>query len=174
MCRNIKTLANFEPPATGDEIRASALQFVRKLSGMNKPSRANEAAFNRAVEDVTAAAGAADRVDLHERTPAESRGGSAESAGARPASDSPEARHASPSSSPSHSDSGSLHDEARTLRRPAVRGAVQADRRTTRSCSASPDTSAGRPLPNVFLAAVHFLLAEAPEHELSAFYTQPL
>ena len=56
MCRNIKTLANFEPPATGDEIRASALQFVRKLSGMNKPSRANEAAFNRAVEDVTASA----------------------------------------------------------------------------------------------------------------------
>ena len=56
MCRNIKTLANFEPPATGDEIRASALQFVRKLSGMNKPSRANEAAFNDAVEEVTAAA----------------------------------------------------------------------------------------------------------------------
>lgn len=56
MCRNIKTLANFEPPATGDEVRASALQFVRKLSGMNKPSRANEAAFNRAVEEVTDAA----------------------------------------------------------------------------------------------------------------------
>jgi hypothetical protein len=56
MCRNIKTLANFEPPATGDEIRASALQFVRKLSGMNKPSRANEAAFSRAVEEVTEAA----------------------------------------------------------------------------------------------------------------------
>jgi hypothetical protein len=56
MCRNIKTLANFEPPATGDEIRASALQFVRKLSGMNKPSRANEAVFNQAVEEVTAAA----------------------------------------------------------------------------------------------------------------------
>jgi hypothetical protein len=56
MCRNIKTLANFQPPATADEIRASALQFVRKLSGMNKPSRANEAAFNTAVEDVTAAA----------------------------------------------------------------------------------------------------------------------
>ena len=56
MCRNIKTLANFEPPATGDEIRASALQFVRKLSGLNKPSRANEAAFNRAVEEVTNAA----------------------------------------------------------------------------------------------------------------------
>jgi hypothetical protein len=56
MCRNIKTLANFEPPATGDEIRASALQFVRKLSGTNRPSRANEAAFNRAVEEVTVAA----------------------------------------------------------------------------------------------------------------------
>ena len=56
MCRNIKTLANFEPPATGDEIRASALQFVRKLSGAARPSRANEAAFNRAVDDVTDAA----------------------------------------------------------------------------------------------------------------------
>ncbi len=56
MCRNIKTLANFEPPATDDEIHASALQFVRKLSGMNKPSRANEEAFNRAVDEVTAAA----------------------------------------------------------------------------------------------------------------------
>lgn len=56
MCRNIKTLANFEPPATENEIRASALQFVRKLSGMNRPSRANEAAFNVAVEEVTAAA----------------------------------------------------------------------------------------------------------------------
>ena len=56
MCRNIKTLANFEPPATGDEIRASALQFVRKLSGTNRPSRANETAFTRAVEEVTAAA----------------------------------------------------------------------------------------------------------------------
>ena len=56
MCRNIKTLANFEPPATDDEIHASALQFVRKLSGTAKPSKANEAAFNRAVEEVTAAA----------------------------------------------------------------------------------------------------------------------
>ena len=56
MCRNIKTLANFEPPATDEEIRASALQFVRKLSGANRPSRANEEAFTRAVEDVTAAA----------------------------------------------------------------------------------------------------------------------
>jgi hypothetical protein len=56
MCRNIKTLANFEPPATDDEIRASALQFVRKLSGTARPSRANEAAFNEAVDDVTAIA----------------------------------------------------------------------------------------------------------------------
>jgi hypothetical protein len=56
MCRNIKTLANFEPPATDDEIRASALQFVRKLSGTTRPSRANEAAFDRAVEEVTASA----------------------------------------------------------------------------------------------------------------------
>jgi len=56
MCRNIKTLANFAPPATEDEIRASALQFVRKLSGTNRPSRANEAAFNRAIDEVTAAA----------------------------------------------------------------------------------------------------------------------
>ena len=56
MCRNIKTLANFAPPATDDEIRASALQFVRKLSGANRPSRANDAAFNQAVEEVTAAA----------------------------------------------------------------------------------------------------------------------
>jgi hypothetical protein len=56
VCRNIKTLANFAPPATEDEIRASALQFVRKLSGANRPSRANEEAFDRAVEEVTAAA----------------------------------------------------------------------------------------------------------------------
>jgi hypothetical protein len=56
MCRNIKTLANFAPPATEAEIRASALQFVRKLSGANRPSRANEVAFNRAVDEVTEAA----------------------------------------------------------------------------------------------------------------------
>ena len=83
MCRNIKTLANFEPPATGDEIRASALQFVRKLSGMNKPSRANEAAFNRAVDEVTDAARAVDCFDLDKRAAAQSRGRSAQSAGAR-------------------------------------------------------------------------------------------
>lgn len=56
MCRNIKTLHNFEPPADAEEIRASALQFVRKLSGFARPSKANELAFNRAVETVTAAA----------------------------------------------------------------------------------------------------------------------
>jgi hypothetical protein len=56
MCRNIRTLFNFEPPATEDEIRGSALQFVRKLSGFAKPSHANEAAFARAVDEVAAAA----------------------------------------------------------------------------------------------------------------------
>ena len=56
MCRNIKTLFNFEPPATSDEVEASALQFVRKLSGFNRPSKANEEAFHLAVERVAAAA----------------------------------------------------------------------------------------------------------------------
>ncbi|HMG72219.1 MAG TPA: DUF2277 domain-containing protein [Pyrinomonadaceae bacterium] len=56
MCRNIKTLHNFKPPATEEEIRASSLQFVRKLSGFAKPSKANEAAFTRAVDQVTQAA----------------------------------------------------------------------------------------------------------------------
>jgi hypothetical protein len=56
MCRNIRTLFNFEPPATEDEIRASALQFVRKLSGFAKPSHANEAAFERAVDEISATA----------------------------------------------------------------------------------------------------------------------
>ncbi len=56
MCRNIKTLFNFDPPATDEEIEASALQFVRKLSGYNKPSKSNEAVFNRAVQDVAAIA----------------------------------------------------------------------------------------------------------------------
>ena len=56
MCRNIRTLFNFEPPATEDEIRASSLQFVRKLSGFTAPSKANQAAFDRAVEDVADAA----------------------------------------------------------------------------------------------------------------------
>jgi hypothetical protein len=56
MCRNIKTLHNFEPPASEDEIRAAALQFVRKIAGVNKPSKANEAAFNTAVDAITSAA----------------------------------------------------------------------------------------------------------------------
>ncbi|MEJ8815312.1 DUF2277 domain-containing protein [Variovorax ureilyticus] len=56
MCRSIKTLFNFEPPATEEEVRAAALQFVRKLSGFNHPSKANEAAFDRAIEDVAAVA----------------------------------------------------------------------------------------------------------------------
>jgi hypothetical protein len=56
MCRNIKTLFNFAPPATDDEIRAAALQFVRKLSGTTKPSQANQAAFERAIDEVAAAA----------------------------------------------------------------------------------------------------------------------
>jgi hypothetical protein len=55
MCRNIRTLHNFEPPATDDEIRASALQYVRKISGSTKPSRANEEAFDRAVDEVALA-----------------------------------------------------------------------------------------------------------------------
>ena len=57
MCRNIRTLFNFDPPATEDEIRAASLQFVRKISGFNKPSRANEAAFHAAVEDIAGIAG---------------------------------------------------------------------------------------------------------------------
>jgi hypothetical protein len=56
MCRNIKTLFNFDPPATDEEVRAASLQFVRKLSGFNAPSKANEAAFNTAIEEVTASA----------------------------------------------------------------------------------------------------------------------
>lgn len=57
MCRNIKTLFNFDPPVTEEEIRAASLQFVRKLSGFNKPSKANEAAFGSAVEEIAAVAG---------------------------------------------------------------------------------------------------------------------
>jgi hypothetical protein len=56
MCRNIKTLYNFEPPVTEDEIRAASVQFVRKITGFNKPSKANEEAFNEAVEEIAAAA----------------------------------------------------------------------------------------------------------------------
>jgi hypothetical protein len=79
MCRNIKTLFNFEPPAREDEIRASALQFVRKLSGFSAPSQANEAAFTRAVEEVT---DAAQRLlaSLHTSAPARDRAIEAEKA----------------------------------------------------------------------------------------------
>ncbi len=72
MCRNIRTLFNFEPPATEEEIRASALQFVRKLSGFNKPSQANEAAFNRAIEEVSDAARRL-LASLHTSAPARDR-----------------------------------------------------------------------------------------------------
>ncbi|MDB4976021.1 MAG: tolA [Myxococcaceae bacterium] len=79
MCRNIKTLFNFEPPATDDEVRAASLQFVRKLSGFSKPSQANEAAFAQAVEDVAAVA----RVlldSLSTTSPAKDRAAEAEKA----------------------------------------------------------------------------------------------
>ncbi len=82
MCRNIRTLFNFEPPATDEEIRASALQFVRKLSGFAQPSRANEAAFARAVDEV---ADAARRLlaSLETASPARNREIEAEKARAR-------------------------------------------------------------------------------------------
>jgi hypothetical protein len=82
MCRNIRTLFNFEPPATEDEVRASALQFVRKLSGFASPSRSNEAAFNLAVDEV---ADAARRLlaSLETASPAKNRETEAEKARAR-------------------------------------------------------------------------------------------
>jgi hypothetical protein len=79
MCRNIKTLFNFEPPATEDEIHASSLQFVRKLSGFNKPSQANEAAFNHAVAEVSDAARRL-LTSLHTHAPARDREVEAEKA----------------------------------------------------------------------------------------------
>jgi hypothetical protein len=79
MCRNIKTLFNFEPPATEDEIRASALQFVRKLSGFSRPSQANEAAFNHAVTEVSDAARRL-LTTLHTHAPARDREVEAEKA----------------------------------------------------------------------------------------------
>lgn len=79
MCRNIKTLFNFEPPATPDEIHASALQFVRKLSGFNAPSQANAAAFARAVEEVAAAATQL-MASLHTQAPPRDRAVEAEKA----------------------------------------------------------------------------------------------
>src|SRR6201985_3799201 len=79
MCRNIKTLFNFEPPATEEEIHASALQFVRKLSGFNKPSQANQAAFDRAVAEVSDAARHL-LASLHTHAPARDRDTEAERA----------------------------------------------------------------------------------------------
>jgi hypothetical protein len=82
MCRNIKTLFNFEPPATEDEVHASALQFVRKLSGFNRPSHANAAAFDLAVEEVSVAARKL-LASLHTTAPARDRAVEAEKARAR-------------------------------------------------------------------------------------------
>ena len=82
MCRNIKMLFNFEPPATEEEIRASALQFVRKLSGFNRPSQANAAAFGRAVDEVTDAARTL-LAALHTSAPARDREVEAEKARGR-------------------------------------------------------------------------------------------
>ena len=82
MCRNIKTLFNFEPPATEDEVHASALQFVRKLSGFNKPSQANADAFERAVEEVSHAARKL-LTSLHTHAPSRDRAAEAEKARAR-------------------------------------------------------------------------------------------
>jgi hypothetical protein len=79
MCRNIKTLFNFEPPATEDEIRASALQFVRKLSGFGRPSQSNQAAFDRAVEEVSDAARRL-LTSLHTQAPPRDRAVEAEKA----------------------------------------------------------------------------------------------
>ena len=79
MCRNIKTLFNFDPPATKDEIDASALQFVRKLSGLNKPSQANAEAFDRAVKEVSDAARRL-LTSLHTQAPARDRTVEAEKA----------------------------------------------------------------------------------------------
>ena len=82
MCRNIRTLFNFEPPASEDEVRASALQFVRKLSGFNTPSQANAAAFDRAVDEVSEAARRL-LASLHTHAPARDRAIEAEKARAR-------------------------------------------------------------------------------------------
>jgi len=82
MCRNIKTLFNFEPPATEEEIHASALQFVRKVSGFSKPSQANAAAFDRAIDEVSQAARKL-LTSLHTSAPARDRALEAEKARAR-------------------------------------------------------------------------------------------
>jgi hypothetical protein len=84
MCRNIKTLFNFEPPVTEEEIKAASLQFVRKITGFNKPSQANEAAFYSAVEDIAGISGRL-LASLESSAPAKSREEEAEKAKARAA-----------------------------------------------------------------------------------------
>jgi hypothetical protein len=84
MCRNIRTLFNFDPPASDDEVRAAALQFVRKISGFTRPSKANEAAFDRAVDDVTDAARRL-VISLHTHSPPRNREQEAAKARARAA-----------------------------------------------------------------------------------------
>jgi hypothetical protein len=84
MCRNIKTLFNFEPPVTDDEIRAASLQFVRKISGFHAPSKGNEAAFQAAIEEVSAASGRLLR-SLRTNAPARNREEEAAKAKARAA-----------------------------------------------------------------------------------------
>jgi hypothetical protein len=84
MCRNIKTLFNFEPPATDEEVRASAVQFVRKLSGFTKPSKSNEDAFRRAIDEVSAAAHRL-LISLETNSPPKNREEEAEKARARAA-----------------------------------------------------------------------------------------
>ena len=84
MCRNIRTLYNFEPPATEDEVRAAALQYVRKISGFTKPSQANEEAFQRAVDEV-AAVSARLLGELETKAPPKDREAEAEKARARAA-----------------------------------------------------------------------------------------
>ncbi|MGI9145276.1 MAG: DUF2277 domain-containing protein [Chloroflexota bacterium] len=103
MCRSIRTLANFEPPATDEEIRAAAVQFVRKLSGASRPSRANDVVFDRAVADVTAAAGRLIR-ELSTTAPPRNR-----EAEARKAQDRARERYARPADAalPAHSSAAS-------------------------------------------------------------------
>ena len=84
MCRNIKTLFNFEPPVTEQEVRAASLQFVRKITGFNKPSKANEAAFNRAIDEIAGVA-AGLLASLETTAPAKNREEEAAKAKARAA-----------------------------------------------------------------------------------------
>ena len=115
MCRNIRTLFNFEPPATEDEIRAASLQFVRKISGFSKPSQANEAAFDAAVDDIASISGrllARARID---RGAEESAGGGGQGEGARRAA---VRRHVTRDDAPHATDAcRTMHDASRRDRR---------------------------------------------------------